>query len=417
LRALLQRPEARLLLAGQTLSYLGDRALWLAMGIWVKTLTGSNAAAGLVFFCYAASSLLAPAAGLWVDRLRKRPVMIGTDLFMAVAVLSLLFVHGRGEIWIIYAVTVLYGLAGLVFTSARSAFLRLMLPEQLLGDANAALQTMSESMRILAPLAGAGLFTLVGGGAVAIIDSVTFLVSAACLSAIHVRDERPERSEQHFTAEVSAGVRHIFRTEVLRQIVVACAVALLVVGFTETLIFAVVDQGLHRPPTFVGVILACQGVGAIAGAVVAGRLLRRLGDRLLVGIGLVGFAFAALVLAAPSTPVVLAGVVVAGVALSWLVVAFVTALQLRTPLPLQGRVSSAADLLVGTPQTFSIAFGAALSTVVDYRLLLGAIAAVCGGAGGWLASRPPEGAAVAENVSPVERAPEAHPEAPRRARA
>ncbi len=165
MRALLQRREARLLLAGQTLSYLGDRALWLAMGIWVKTLTGSNAAAGLVFFCYAASSLLAPAAGLWVDRLRKRPVMIGTDLFMAVAVLSLLFVHGRGEIWIIYAVTVLYGLAGLVFTSARSAFLRLMLPEELLGDANAALQTMSESMRILAPLAGAGLFTLVGGGA------------------------------------------------------------------------------------------------------------------------------------------------------------------------------------------------------------------------------------------------------------
>jgi MFS family permease len=136
----------------------------------------------------------------------------------------------------------------------------------------------------------------------------------------------------------------------------------------------------------------------------------------MVGIGLAGFAFAALVLAAPSTPVVLAGVVVAGVSLSWLVVAFVTALQLRTPLPLQGRVSSAADLLVGAPQTFSIAFGAALSTVVDYRLLLAAIAAVCGGAGGWLASRPREGT-VAETVSPVERAPEGHPEAPRRARA
>ncbi len=181
-------------------------------------------------------------------------------------------------------------------------------------------------------------------------------------------------------AEVSAGVRHIFGTEVLRQILIACAVALLVVGFTETLIFAVVDQGLHRPPSFVGVILAFQGVGAIAGAVVASRLLRRLGDRLLVGVGLGGFALGALILAAPSTPVVLAGVIVAGVSLSWLVVAFVTALQLRTPLPLQGRVSSAADLLVGTPQTFSIAFGAALSTVVDYRLLLGAIAAVCGGA-------------------------------------
>jgi Na+/melibiose symporter-like transporter len=412
LRTLLRRREARLLLAGQTLSMLGDRAMWLANGIWVKSLTGSSAAAGLVFFCYAAAALLAPAAGLWVDRLRKRPLMIGTDLVMAVAVLSLLFVHGRGDIWIIYAVTVLYGLAGLVFTSARSAFLRLMLPRELLGDANAALQTLGESMRIFAPIAGAGLFTVIGGGAVAVIDSVTFLVSAACLSVIHVRDEHPEASTQHLMAEVSAGVRHVFRTDVLRQITVAVAVALLVVGFTETLIFAIVDQGLHRPPSFVGVLMATQGVGAIAGAVVAARLLRRLGDRLLIAVGLIGFGLGDLLFVAPSTPVVLAGIVVAGASISWVVVAFGTALQMRTPLQLQGRVSSAADLLVGTPQTFSIAFGAALSTVVDFRLLLGVIAVVTGASGAWLGTRAPE-----REVSPAGPVREARPEARRRARA
>jgi predicted MFS family arabinose efflux permease len=400
-RALFRRREARLLLAGQTLSYLGTRSLWLAMGIWVKTLTGSSAAAGLVFFCYAAAALLAPLAGLWVDRVRKRPLMIGMDLFMAVSVLSLLFVHGRDDIWIIYGVTTLYGLVGLVFTSARSAFLRLMLPQELLGDANAALQTVSESMRIFAPLAGAGLFALVGGGAVAVVDSATFLVSAACLAAIHVPDERPAREEQHLMAEVSAGIRHIFRTDVLRQITVACAIALLVVGFSETLIFAIVDQGLHRPASFVGILMAFQGVGAIAGAVVGARLLRHLGDRLLVAVGLAGFGFAMLVLVIPSMPVDFTAVVIGGASISWLVIAFGTALQLRTPLPLQGRVSSAADLLIGTPQTFSIAFGAALSTVVDFRLLLVTVAGVTGAAGVWLGTRLPERAVHAAPACPT----------------
>jgi predicted MFS family arabinose efflux permease len=174
-----------------------------------------------------------------------------------------------------------------------------------------------------------------------------------------------------------------------------------VVGFSETLIFAVVDQGLQRPPPFVGLLMAWQGVGAIAGAVVGARVLQRLGDRLLVGVGLAGFGFSTLVLVVPSIPVDFAAIVICGASISCLVIAFGTALQLRTPLPLQGRVSSAADLLVGTPQTFSIAFGAALSTVVDYRLLLIVMAGVTGAAGVWLATRAPEGAGHAAAACPT----------------
>ena len=54
-RRLLAHRDARLLVVGQTLSVFGDRAMFLALGVWVKTLTGSNAAAGLVFFAYAAA--------------------------------------------------------------------------------------------------------------------------------------------------------------------------------------------------------------------------------------------------------------------------------------------------------------------------------------------------------------------------
>ena len=72
--------------------------------------------------------------------------------------------------------------------------------------------------------------------------------------------------------------RHIARTRALRQIVVGVGLALLVVGFAETLIFTIIQQVLHRPPSFFGVLSSRQGVGAIAGGITAPLLLRRLGD-------------------------------------------------------------------------------------------------------------------------------------------
>ena len=86
-----------------------------------------------------------------------------------------------------------------------------------------------------------------------------------------------------------------------------------------------------------------QGIGAIAGGLTAARGLRRLGD---------------------------VRVVVAGFGVSWLIVGLMTAIQVRTPLRLQGRVSAAADVFISTPQTISIAVGAVLIAVVDYRLLV-----------------------------------------------
>lgn len=76
MRRLLAIPNARWYLGGQTFSLFGDVAHWLAMGIWVKELTGSSGQAGLTFFFFGIATVLAPLAGLVVDRLRRRPVLI-----------------------------------------------------------------------------------------------------------------------------------------------------------------------------------------------------------------------------------------------------------------------------------------------------------------------------------------------------
>ena len=368
--------DMRLFLLGQTLSLFGDTALYLALGIWVKQLTASNAAAGLIFFVLALPGLAAPIGGILVDRCRRRPVMIVTNVFAGCAVLLLLLVHDSDQLWLIYLVTALYGAAGVIFSSAQSALLTVLLPTELLSDGNAALQTIREALRIIGPLTGAGLFAAFGGGAVAIIDAATFGVSMLCLLAMRVEEIPAPPREQHFFSELAAGFEHILHTRLLCAIVITMAVAFLVIGFAETVVFAVVSQGLHRPVAFLGVLSALQGVGAIAGGLTASSLMKRIGDARLIAYGLGIFAAGDLLLTTSTLLPVAAGFLIAGAGLPWVVVGFGTALQQRSPAHVQGRVYAAANALTGTPQTISIGLGALLSTVLDYRILIVILSAV-----------------------------------------
>jgi MFS family permease len=386
MRRLLSYRDVRLLLAGQTLSAFGDWAMLIVFAIWMKSLTGSSALAGLTFFVFAAGSLLAPLGGLLADRVRRRPLMIVSDAVLGAIVLLLLLVHDRSDAWLIYAVAFAYGALGTVFYPARAALLKVMLPEELLAPANGALTSVREGLRIIAPLAGAGLYTLLGGGAVAVLDSATFAASVFFLARIRVHEEKPAPPEHDFLREVTAGMRHVWETLPLRQVVLGVAVALLVVGFAETLIFSVI-AALGQKPSFFGVFATIQGVGSIAGGVTAALLMRRLGEVRLVGVGLALFAVADLCLTVPSLGVVLAAGPVAGVGVAWAIVGFSTALQTRTPLAIQGRVSAAADLTLSVAQTASIGTGALLSTLVDYRILFGVMAMVVLGSAGYLLTR------------------------------
>jgi MFS family permease len=381
MRRVLEVRDARIFLFGWTVSQFGDWAMFIVLAVWTKDLTGSNSDAGLVFFALALPSLFSPLSGLVVDRVRRRPLLIGVYCAEAIGVLALLFVHSRKDVWIVYAVTVFYGATGTLGQSARSALLTTTLPRDLLADANGIFQSVREGLRLIAPLAGAGIYAAAGGGFVAVLDSASFVAVVISLALMRTPEPRFERVEHHFVTEAVAGVKHIFRTLPLRQLVLATGAALLVVGFSETVIFAVIAQGLHRPPSFFGVLSSLQGVGAIAGGLTAPRLLRRMGDVRLVGIGMPVFALGDFTFVSSNLPLILGGIALAGIGVSWVIVGVFTALQVRTPLRLQGRVASAADLLISTPQTVSIAAGAALITLVDYRVLVVAEAAavlLCG---------------------------------------
>jgi len=396
MRTLLARRDIRLLFAGQTLSMTGDWMMFIVLGIWAKTLTGSNGAAGLVFFVLTLSGLVAPLGGLVVDRLPKRPLMIATHLALAAVMCLLLLVNGRDDLWLLYGVTALYGLGGDLFAASRGAMLKAMVPDELLGDANGAYQSIREGLRIVAPLAGAGIFAAFGGHAVAIVDAATFVVSAATLVALPFREPEAAPKEHHFLREISAGMEHILRTRVLRQLTLGVAAALFVAGFSETLIFAVAGDALHRSPSFVGVIGTCQGVGSIAGGVTSAWLLRRIGDLRLAGLGVALFGVGSFFWMIPSLSVVLASTAVSGVGIVWAVVSLATAYQRRSPGHVQGRVAAAANMLFSVPQVLGIALGAALITIVDFRVEIVAMAVVFLAAAAYLLTRPAENQAEIE---------------------
>ena len=368
---LLAHRDFRLLLAAEVTSAFGDWAMFIVMGIWMKTLTGSSWKAGMVFFALALGSLAGPLGGLLADRFKRRPMMIGSDLVLAAVVLLLLFVTDPSDAWIIYLVAFVYGAVGTVFYPARAALMRLMMPEELLGDANGLLSIARQGLRIIAPVIGAGLYVAFGnnGGAVAIIDSATFVGSALFVLFIRVKETRPEPPEHHFMREVTKGLEHVWNTLPLRQITIGTTVALLVAGFTETLIFSVM-QALGKSPSFFGVLATLQGVGSIAGGVTAGLVVKRIGETRTVGVGLALFGLCGVLMCVPSLVVVAAAFAFAGVGVVWLIVGFTTALQTKTPLAIQGRVSAAADISLSVAQAVSIATGAALSTAVDFRVLL-----------------------------------------------
>ncbi|MDA8282341.1 MAG: MFS transporter [Actinomycetota bacterium] len=174
-----------------------------------------------------------------------------------------------------------------------------------------------------------------------------------------------------------------------------------VFGFGETILYAIAGTGLHRPPAFVGVLVAVQGAGAVIGGLTAATLVRRRGEARLAGGALLVAGVGALLQIPPSVPSVSAGLVLFGMAIPWLVVAVINLTQRLTPSDLQGRAYSAVDVLVTTPQTISIVLGAALITITGYPTLLLTMTAVMVLAAIYLLSRPQqESAAETPSTAP-----------------
>ena len=286
MRQAFRQPGFTRLYAGLTASMFGDSVMLLAFSIWVKTLTGSNAKAGLTFFFMIIPALFAPLLGIWIDRVRRKPMLVWGHLLAGIAVLPLVLVHGPGDVWIIWVVAMLYGVSFIVLPAALNGLLKELMPDELLVDANSSLQTTKESFRLFGPLLGALLFTWLGGWAVALVDAASFFVAAAVIGDLTVREPDPVVEEPHFWDQLTAGMRHLGTDRVLKHVLIGFGITLLVLGFIESSIYALLDA-FDKPATFVSAIVSVQGVGAIAGGLSSGWVVKRIGEVATCVVGLV----------------------------------------------------------------------------------------------------------------------------------
>jgi MFS family permease len=363
-RKVLRDRRLRVLLVGQVLNMFGNTALVIALGIWVLELTGSSGAAGVIFFLIAVPTLCAPFIGLLVDRFPRREVLIWADLGACVLVSLLVF---WPSVWLIYVVALGYGVSAQVYRAARGGLVHSMVTEDELGDVNSVFGALNQALRIVGPLAGAGVFAAFGGSAVAALDAVTYLASIVSLLVLRgVPDLTRTPDREPVVPALLAGVRHILATPALRQMVIAGAVAFTGAGMLNVAVFDLVTTGLGRPPEFLGVLGSVQGAGAVLGALVVGGLMRRRGEFVTAAAGFL-LNGAGLGLAATATlPGVCAGAVLIGLGLPMILVAAVTLVQRRTPNEVQGRAIAASEAMVDLPYAVAIGVATVVISAVGY---------------------------------------------------
>ncbi len=373
-----QRRNGRLYLTGLAVSVIGNNAMSLAAGIWVKSLTGSSGEAALVSVCVYAPSLAGPLAGAVADRVRRRRFLMLLNLVSAALVLPLLAVSGPGSIWIIFGVMTWYGIHLTLSDPAENALFAVMLSRDLRQELNGRSLGLQEAGRLVSPLIGAGLFALVGGGTVSVFDAVTFVIAALMLSRIRLREPRQVPQPRHWRADLLAGFGQVRRTPELRRLLPAASI---VMSFSAVLVAAQYSlvQGVGEPPSFLGVFSAGLGASSIVASMASGRLLRSAGERWLAVLGMANFALGNAMRAAGWLPLAIAGSVVLGFALPWLFLALLNLTQRSTPADLQGRVSAVVTLVFFGPQAPLQALGALVIRYATYQQLYLAGAAVAVG--------------------------------------
>ncbi len=378
-RVLRDRTAGRCL-AGVVVSGFGTSAMWLTAGIWVKSLTGSNSMAALTVCAMWAPVLAGPALGVLADRMDRKTLLVRGNLSMACLLVPLVLVDSGSTVWLLFVVLVLQGTSGVLLDAAESALVAGTVPASLLADFNGLRMTANEGMKLVAPLAGAGLYARFGGPAVALSAAATCALAALVFARLPARKAPRVAATApagSWRVELAAGLRRIRASAVLRPLVTAGAATMLLAGVNGAVTFAYVDDVLGRAPAYAGVLYAVQGAGSVAVGLLAGPLLRRMPERAFAAGGMALFALAVGARTLPLEPVALAASAAIGFGLPCVLIAAMTAVQRETPDAVLGRTAATAGSLMTAPNAVALALGAGLVAVVDVRVLT-AGAAVAG---------------------------------------
>jgi len=363
--------DFRMLWAAETVSQVGTQVTQLAMPVVAVTLLAAAPLQMGVLTALetAAFLVIGLPAGAWVDRWRRRRVLVVTDLVRALALASLPVAWALGGLGLplLFAVAAVTGTATVFFDVAYQSYLPVLVDGDQLVDGNGKL----EGSRAVAHVAGPGLAGLllraVGAPVLLAADAVSFLLSAWFTGRIRHAEPIPERTARRpLRTEIGEGLRFVTGHPLLRRIVGCTGTSNLFSSMTQTLLVLYAIRELGLAEVTVGFVLSAGAVGGLAGAVTAARFARRVGEGRAIPLSALLFLpFAALTpLAALGAPAVL--LVVGSAGLSWAVVVYnVTQVSFRQrlcPPALLGRMNATVRFVVFGTMPLGALLGGALGT-------------------------------------------------------
>ncbi|HYL40957.1 MAG TPA: MFS transporter [Candidatus Binatus sp.] len=269
--------------AGQTVSELGSVVTRTAMPLVALYLLGAGPfqMAGLVVAASLAVLLVGFFAGAWVDRLRRRPLLIGADVLRAGLLLSIPVAYAANVLRIeqLYAVVFLEGCLGALFDAAYPAYVPSLIGVERVVDGNSKLATSSSLAEIGGPGLGGALVQFITAPLAILVDAISFAVSA--VSLLLIRSPEPPRpvraSATRIREEIVEGLNLVRRHPVLVPLTLRSVIAHVAGSFYGVLYTLYLINDLRLSPLLFGIVVSAGGVGSLVGSVFASRAIGRLG--------------------------------------------------------------------------------------------------------------------------------------------
>ena len=229
-------------------------------------------------------------AGIWVDRVRRRPLLIATDLGRAfiLGTIPLAALLGVLRIGQLYVVAALAGMLTVIFNVATPAFLPSLIPQESLVEGNSKLGMSDSLAEIGGPAVAGPLVQLISAPFAILFDALSFLFSACSLGLIRKQESPPREGEQRESlwSDLVDGLRIVLKNPLLWALAGSAGIFSLFGNFIGALYALYVIRQLGAPPIFLGLLIATGGVSALVGALLAERVVRRFGLGRTVGLGL-----------------------------------------------------------------------------------------------------------------------------------
>jgi predicted MFS family arabinose efflux permease len=367
---------------GTTISMLGTQITTLALPLAaVLNLQATPAQMGLLRATHSGMALLAGFfAGVWIDRLRRRPILIGTDLAFAVLAGSIPLAAFLGVLRIeqLYIVVFFTGILTIFSDVASMSYVPSLVGREQLVEANSKLQTTNSVAVIAGPSLGGVLVQSLTAPIAITFDAVSFVISALFLWRIRAPEPplAPAAERRSVWAEIGEGLRFVYGNPVLRPLAETIAAHFFFVSMISAMFILYATRELRIESLLLGLIFASLGPGFLLGALAASRVPKRFGlGRAMIGATLVN-ALAALLIPLAGGSIAVA---VSLVAVAHFLIAFgiqlyginmVSLRQTMTPNQLQGRMNASFKTInLGAAALGALAAGA-LGEAIGLRATL-----------------------------------------------